>query len=338
MPTSRPLPTMRDVAAHAGVSPMTVSRTLRGDPRVSPAFRDKVLASVEALSYRTNDAARSLKAGRASGLIGLAVTNLANPFYSELALGVETEAAEHGYRVLLGNTGEDLDREKLLIEDFASRRVRGVVVVPATATHGHLDPAALDGMPVVLATSPPSGPDVDSVTLDDFGATREAVLSLIEEGHRRIGFLGLPEPLWTGRERLRGYLAALAERGIPDDPSLYPAGAAGDCEPVAGMAELATLPDPPTAVFAANNRNTVAACRYVHEHGRPLRICGFDDVPSADLFAMPLTVVTYSPAEMGRMAARLLLDRISGAAAADQPPRRLTVQTHTKNYGAPTTA
>lgn len=105
MPTSRPLPTMRDVAAHAGVSPMAVSRTLRGDPRVSAAFRDKVLASVEALCSRTNDAARSLKAGRASGLIGLAVTNLANPFYSELALGVETEAAEHGYRGLLGNTG-----------------------------------------------------------------------------------------------------------------------------------------------------------------------------------------------------------------------------------------
>lgn len=333
MPTSRPLPTMRDVAAHAGVSPMTVSRTLRGDPKVSPELRGKVLASVEALSYRTNDAARSLKAGRASGLIGLAVTNLANPFYSELALGVETEAADHGYRVLLGNTGEDLDREKLLIEDFASRRVRGVVVVPATAAHGHLDPAALDGMPVVLATSPPNGPAVDSVTLDDFAATRAAVLSLIDEGHRRIGFLGLPETLWTGRERLRGYLAALAERGLADDPSLYSAGTAGEYQPVAGMAHLARLPDPPTAVFAANNRSTVAACRHVHDHGRPLRICGFDDVPSAELFAMPLTVVTYSPAEMGRAAARLLMDRISGAAAATEPPRRLTVPTHMKSYG-----
>jgi len=323
--TSRPLPTMRDVAAHAGVSPMTVSRTLRGDPSVSADFRDRVLASVAALSYRTNDAARSLKAGRASGLIGLAVTNLGNPFYSEFALGAESEAADHGYRVLLGNTGEDLAREKLLVGDFASRRVQGIVVVPATATHDHLDPAVLDGMPVVLATSPPNGPGVDSVILDDFGATRAAVLSVIDEGHRRIAFLGLPEALWTGRERMRGYRAALADRGLPDDPALYSADA--------GIAELARLTDPPTAVFAANNRHTLAACRHVHESGRPLRIYGFDDVPSADLFQMPLTVVTYSPAEMGRAAAGLLIDRIAGSTAAEEPPRRIIVATRVKNYG-----
>ncbi|MGA7203648.1 MAG: LacI family DNA-binding transcriptional regulator [Specibacter sp.] len=327
MTTPRPLPTMRDVAAHAGVSPMTVSRTLRGDPKVSPELRERVLASVAALSYRTNDAARSLKAGRANGLIGLAVTNLANPFYSELALGVESEAAEHGYRVLLGNTGEDVGREKLLVEDFASRRVQGIVVAPATTNHDHLDPARLNGMPVVLATSPPLGPGIDSVTLDDFGATREAVLSLIEEGHRRIGFLGLPEPLWTGRERLRGYRAALVESGIPDDPALY-SGAMGS---VTTLEELATLADGPTAVFASNNRHTLAACRFVHEHGKSLRIFGFDDVPSADLFPMPLSVITYSPAELGRVAARLLIDRITDAAP--QPPRRLTVQTHLKSYG-----
>lgn len=322
---------MRDVAAHAGVSPMTVSRTLRGDDRVSADRRDRVLEAVRALSYRTNDAARSLRAGRAAGLIGLAVTNLANPFYSQFALGVESEAALSGYRVLLGNTSEDVDLERRLVEDLASRRVEGLVVVPASARHDHLDPARLHGMPVVVATSPALGPAVDAVVLDDEGGARAAIGALLDEGHRRIGFVGLPQSLWTGRERLRGYRAAHDERRVPLDPALVRA-----VDPVTGpeavVAELMAAVDPPTAVFAANGTATVAVCRWVRASGRPLRVAGFDDVATADLFALPMTLVTYSPQELGRQAARLLLDRVTGGVQESEPPRTVVVPTGLRAY------
>lgn len=146
-------PTMRDVAARAGVSAMTVSRVLKDDARVSGTTRERVLAAVEALGYRRNETARSLRLG-GSGMIGLVVTNLANPFYSRLALGVQEVASEHGLRVLLSNTAEQADRERGLVEDLASRQVDGVIVVPAGSSHRHLAPAALRGMPIVLASRP----------------------------------------------------------------------------------------------------------------------------------------------------------------------------------------
>lgn len=160
---------MADVAKHAGVAPMTVSRALHDDPRVSLSTRVRVLASVAALGYRRNEVARSFRPGRSSDLLGLVVTHLANPFYAQLALGVESLAAEHGMTMLLGNTAEDPGREKKLVDSLVSRRVSGIIVVPAGSDHGHLRPSGLDGMPVVLAARPPSGADLDCVLVDDFG-------------------------------------------------------------------------------------------------------------------------------------------------------------------------
>lgn len=323
-------PTMRDVAAHAAVSPMTVSRTLRGDPRVSPEMRARVLAAVEELRYRRNDLARGLRTGRSSGLLGLIVTNLSNPFYSELALGVESLVSAAGMRIVIGNTGGDLDRERQLVDDMASRRVDGIIVVPAGNDHAHLDPAGLHGLPVVLATRPPSGLDVDCVVVDDFGGSRRATAALIEQGHHRIGFLGLGRSLWTGAERLRGHCAALEEAGLPVDDAVLRSVApeAGAAE--AAARELLALDDPPTALFAANNRNTVGAYRAIAATGSSTALAGFDDVPLADLFAAPISVVTYDTGEIGRRAAELLLDRMADEASAH--PRIVTIGTTLMNY------
>ncbi|MFC5235029.1 LacI family DNA-binding transcriptional regulator [Pseudonocardia zijingensis] len=330
-------PTMRDVAAHAAVSPMTVSRTLRGDPRVSPEMRERVLAAVEALRYRRNDLARGLRTGRSSGLLGLVITNLSNPFYSELALGVESIASAAGMRVVIGNTGGDLERERLLVDDMASRRVDGIIVVPAGHDHSHLDPDALHGLPVVLATRPPSGLDVDCVVVDDFGGSRRATAALVAQGHRRIGFLGLGRSVWTGAERLRGHCAALEEAGLPVDDALLRSVPADPGAAEAVALELLSRDDPPTALFAANNRNTVGAYRAIAETGSAAALAGFDDVPLADLFAAPIDVVTYDTGEVGRRAAELLLERIEG----EEPPahpRLVTIGTTLKRYrplGAP---
>jgi LacI family transcriptional regulator len=322
---------MRDVAAHAEVSPMTVSRTLRGDPRVSPEMRQRVLAAVETLRYRRNDLARGLRTGRSSGLLGLVVTGLGNPFYSEMALGVEALAAERGMRVVLGDTAGDLDRERQLVDDLASRRVDGIIVVPAGNDHSHLDPAALHGLPVVFATRPPSVPDVDCVVVDDFGGSRAATAALLAEGHERIGFLGLGRSLWTGTERLRGYCAALEEAGLAVDDAVLRSVASTSGAAEEAARALLELPDPPTAIFAANNRNTVGAYRAIARAGSGTALAGFDDVPLADLFAAPLTVVAYDVGEVGRRAAQLLLDRLEPAAGSGHA-RMLTVPTSVKTY------
>lgn len=323
-------PTMRDVAAHARVSPMTVSRALRDDPRVSSATKERVLDAVRALGYRRNEVARNLRLGRSSGLLGLVVTNLANPFYSQLALGVESLAAERGMRVILGNSGESADRERQLVHDFASRRLDGIVAVPSGSRHEHLDPAALGGMPVVLAASPPAQIPVDAVLLDDFGGTWEATSRLVRKGHERIGFLGPSASTWTGSERYRGFCAAIEEAGGMVDER-YVARHQLDvatAEAVAG--ELLDAPEPPTALFTANNRNTIGAYRAIHRRGASTALAGFDDFELADALALPLTVVSYDMRELGRQAARLLCDRIEDPSA---EPRRVVVPTTVVEYG-----
>lgn len=326
-------PTLRDVAARAQVSPMTVSRALRDDAGVSAATRARVLEAVAILGYRPNEAARNLRLGRSDGLIGLVVTNLANPFYSQLALGLEAAVAERGMRVMLGNSAEDPARERQLVEDFAARGLNGVVVVPCSHDHSHLAPDQLAGMPVVLAAAPPVRIALDAVLLDDFGSTLEATRHLIAAGHRAIAFLGLPASTWTGSERYRGYCAALEEAGIAVDDRYV-----SHRQTTVGAAEDATralldLPEPPTAIFAANNRNTIGAYRAIRAREVGTRLAGFDDFELADLLGLPLTVVSYDPRELGREAARLLHDRIVDAGRSDSvAPRRIVIPTKIVEY------
>jgi LacI family transcriptional regulator len=186
-------------------------------------------------------------------------------------------------------------------------------------------------MPVVLAASPPVQIDVDSVVLDDFGGTWEATHRLIEAGHSRIGFLGLPAATWTGSERYRGYCAALDEAGIPLDDDLTSHRQRDVAAAQQATESLLDLPEPPTAIFAANNRNTIGAYRALRTRGASTRLAGFDDFELADALGLPLTVVAYDPREVGRQAAGLLLDRI----VSDGPPsasRRKVIPTRVVEY------
>jgi len=333
-PGSSGNPTMRDVARHAGVSPMTVSRALRDDPRVSPEKKARVRTAVKALGYSRNEAARNLRLGRSGGLVGLVVTNLANPFYSQLALGVEAVASEHGMRVILGNSGEDVARERQLVHDFASRRLDGIVVVPVGSNHRHLNAAQQTGIPVVLAASPPVKLLADAVMLDDFGGSWEATHHLIEAGHRKIAFLGLQPSTWTGSERFRGYCAALEEAGIPLDERIVSRQQRDVATAERATLEMLDQEDPPTAVFAANNRNTIGAYRAIRGRRSNIALAGFDDFELADMLALPLMVVKYDPGELGRRAAELLCDRIDNPQPqAESAARRIVIPTKLVEYG-----
>ncbi|GAA1672746.1 LacI family DNA-binding transcriptional regulator [Fodinicola feengrottensis] len=328
--------TMRDVAQRLGVSAMTVSRALRGDSGIAEPTRERVLAEVAALGYRRNDLARQLRTGAAHELVGLVVTNLANPFYSQLAVGVEEVATEHGVGVVVASTDADVDRERQLVLDMAGRRIAGLVVVPASNDHSHLAPDQLDGAPVVLAATPPRGIEVDCVFVDDFNGTYEACQQLIARGHTRIGFLGLPLSLWTGSERYRGYAAAMEDAGLHVDEQ-HVSRHRGNIE----LAEQATqqmlaLPVPPTALITANNRNTVGALRSLRHSPTPVALAGFDDIELADLLQLPLSVVAYDAVDVGRQAARLLFSRIDEPSDHKAGRQQVIIPTRVIDYPRPT--
>lgn len=308
--------TVKDVARHAGVSPMTVSRTLAGGKNVRPELQELVWKSVAALGYHRNENARSLRPGQSSGLIGVAITNLANPYYGDFAIGVEEVAARHGRRILLGNSGEDQERERQLIADFIGRQVEGLIVVPAAGGEtgsAHLAPGALAGTPLVLASRLVPGVEARAVILDDQGGAFEGTRVLIEAGHQRIAYLGNLSSVFTGQRRFEGFSRAMDEAGLAVDPQLVRRDQQDVESARHAMAEMLRLPDPPTAVFAANNRNAIGAmsaiAAHAHDAGAPLpSLVGFDGFELAELSPVPLTLVEHDARELGRRAARLLFD------------------------------
>ncbi|MET9671209.1 LacI family DNA-binding transcriptional regulator [Streptomyces sp. NPDC006475] len=302
-------PTLRDVGALAKVSTMTASRALRGDPKVSAQTTARVRAAAAELNYRRNELARGLRLGRTSGMVGLVVTNLANPFYSQLALGVEAVAASRGMKVVVSNTADRVERECEVVDDLAARRVDGIIVVPAGLEQGHLDPSYLKDIPVVLAARPPVGITADCALLDDFGGARQATAQLVADGHNRIGFLG-PPAAWTSAERLRGFRTVLEGAGIALEDALVSCEQRdiATAERVAG--NMLDQPDPPTAFFCANSRNTMGVCRAVKRRGLRTAVFGFDDFEMADMLDMSLRIVTYDPEALGRQAAEQLFQRL----------------------------
>ncbi|MEU8763543.1 LacI family DNA-binding transcriptional regulator [Streptomyces sp. NPDC048659] len=322
-------PTMRDVAARAGVSSMTVSRVLRDDPRISESTRRDVLGAVAALGYRINENARALRLGQGTRLVALMVTNLANPFYSRLALGVESELERQGLFTVVANTADSETKERALTTDFVGRRVEGLIVVPAGEDHTHLRAEHTAGTPAVLVARPPVGHGADCVLVDDFGGGRALAGRLLDEGHRRIAFLGNAEAVYTTAERLRGFLAAHDEAGLRHDPALVRHGGTDPAEALGAAAEL--LATGPTAVVTANNRNTLAVLRAAKASGARVAVAGFDDVDTADLLDAPLTVAAYDAQEVGRRAARMLLERLD-TQASPPAPRTSVVPVEIRTY------
>ena len=327
--------TVQDVAAEAQVSPMTVSRVLSGAKHVRPELRERVERAVVRLGYHRNENARSLRPGQRSGLIGVTITNIANPYYAGLQRGIEEVAARHQRRILVGNSNEDPARERQLVADFIGRRVEGLIVVPSgQGSPAHLRPDALSGVPLVLASRAVGGIDVDTVLVDDVRGAFDAATMLLEEGHRRIAFLGNRVSVFTGQRRFAGFRAAHEQAGVPVVDELVRQGQQDVDSAREAMTGLLALDDPPTAVFTANNRNTVGAIRAIMAAERdgdrpPTRVAGFDSFELADLSPVPLDLVDHDAGELGRRAAEMLFERLAvGDTAAEQAPRLVELPVH----------
>ena len=327
-------PTMKEVATLAGVSLATVSRVVNGDGKVRPDLAERVREAVALLGYRRDLTATNLRrADRASASVGLVFDDVANPFHAALLRGVETVARTRGVLPLVGSSDEDAARERELAEAFLARRVDGLIVVPAGPDHSYLRAERDAGVALVFVDRPPAFIDADCVLSDNAGGAFAATAHLIAAGHRRIGFLGDRQRIFTATERLRGYRDALAEHGLPYDEALVRMELGSSEAAAAAAAELLAAPDPPTALFSAQNLitiGTVQRLRSLDLHHK-IALVGFDDLTLADAVEPGLTVVAQDAHELGRLTAELLFARLDGDGG---PTRRVEVPTRLIERGS----
>ena len=292
------------------MSVKTVSRVLNGESGVAAGTAARVIAVIDALDFHRNDLASNLRRGHSSATIGLLIEDISNPFYSAIAQTVESLAHERGYLLITASCEEDSERERELTALLLRRRADALLIVPAGADHRRV--AGLT--PTVFLDRPPVGVSADTVLFDNADGAARGVAHLIAHGHRRIAWLSDRETLFTATERLSGYHRALADAGIDPDPALVRTGLHQAPDAEAALSELLALPPArrPTAVFAANNRNTVGALRALHRCEQQVALVGFDDFELADLLTPPVTVVRTYPERLAALAMERAFARLEG--------------------------
>ena len=309
-------PTMNDVARVAGVSLKSVSRVINDEVGASPDTRERVLAAAAELGYRRNDAAHALRRsdGR-SASVGLVLEDVSNPFASVLNRSVERVAGAEGSLVLAVSTNADPDREEYLIHRLLARAVDSLVIMSCRREHSFLEPEVQRGLPMVFVDRPPRRLACPTVRVANGKGGHDATTHLIRHGHRRIGFLGDRPGLYTAEERQRGWSRALREAGLTADPALAWRGQAEPAQAEAAMSAMLDLPDPPTAVFAAQNLVAVGVLAALRHRGAAHRVAviGFDDLELAELLDPPLTVVAQDPEAIGRIGAEGVFAGLAGS-------------------------
>ncbi len=309
---------MRDVAQMAGVSLKTVSRVINAEAGVTSATAERVTAAIAELGFERNDLAASLRHGRSSHTLGLVIEDVANPFYSAVAQAVEAVARDRGFLLITASAREDAVRERELVAALLRRRVDALLIVPAGPDHRYIASSSR----AVFLDRPARGIDADTVLLDDLGGARGAVEHLIAHGHTRIACVADDAGLYTMRERITGYREALAKAGLDEDPSLLATGNRDVATAQASVTRLLRMSRPPTALFTANNRNTIGALHALRDTPGPVALAGFDDFELADLLGT--TVVRADPWKLGEQGAELAFARLDGD---DGPPRTVTIPT-----------
>jgi LacI family transcriptional regulator len=318
-------PTMRHVADMAGVSLKTVSRVINAEAGVTPATAERVTAAIAELGFERNDLAASLRHGRSSSTLGLVIEDVANPFYSAIAQAVEAAARDRGFLLITASAREDAERERELVSALLRRRVDALLIVPAGPDHRYLASSSR----AVFLDRPPLGIEADTVLLDDHGGARSAVEHLIAQGHTRIACVADDSELYTMRQRIAGYREALAGAGLAEDPALLQTGNSDVATAQAAVERLLQMPDKPTALFTANNRNTIGALHALAGDPNPVALAGFDDFELADLLGT--TVVRADPWKLGEQGAALAFARLDGD---DGPPRTVTIPTQLVQRGS----
>jgi LacI family transcriptional regulator len=309
---------IREVAAHAGVSVGTVSNVLNRPDIVARPTRDRVQAAIKALGFVRNESARQLRAGR-SRTIGLVVLDVTNPFFTDVARGVEDEASTSGLSVILCNSDEQLPKETRYLELLEEHRVQGILITPVAGVGERLARLQQRGTPVILVDSRSLSGGQCSVAVDDVLGGDLAVSHLLRAGHERIAFVGGPLGLRQVADRLDGAVRALARAGASaadltmiETPVLNVSAGQRAGATIAGLA----AGDRPTAAFCANDLIALGLLQEMTRRGirvpDEVAIVGYDDIEFAAAAAVPLSSVRQPRHQIGRTAAQLLLAEALG--------------------------
>ncbi len=322
-------PTLRQVAALAGVSLKTASRVLNEEDYVAEATAAKVHAAATQLGFRRNIIARELRAGARSSSVGLIIGDVANPFYARIARGAERCLRNAGLQLITASSDEDPELEHSLIVDMLERRVSAMLIVTSTSEHGYLDTERRLGTPIVFLDRPPEDIVADVIVLDNVGGVRQAVEHLLKQKHRRIALVGDLSRLSTHRARVAAFETAMTAAGIANWQK-YVRSDSHDIEAAEqSVRELMALTPAPTALFTTNNRITIGALRALRGSEQQPALVGFDDFDLADL--LDVTVVAHDPERMGALGAELVVARLNGEQG---PPRRELLETHLLTRGS----
>jgi LacI family transcriptional regulator, galactose operon repressor len=306
--------TIADVARKAGVSVSTVSHVLNGTRRVAPGTAQAVQAAIDSFGYRPNIMARSLKAASTRS-VGIAISSISNPYFSDIICAIETECARLGMMVFLSDTEDDPSRELEVVMALHQRRVDGLILAPSPdADRRSLAYLREARLPCVLVDRMPDA-GFDQVGVNNREAMRTLVEHVAAFGHERIGYIGGHPGFETTLDRIAGYRDCLCVRGVAIDERLLVTGSASSSSAMAAAEGLLSLVDPPTALVGGNNLATIGIMKAVRRRGlgvpRDISVVGFDDFEWSDCFEPRLTLVAQPCAEIGRRAAFLLMERIA---------------------------
>ncbi len=279
---------------------------------------------MQRLGYRPHALARGL-AARRSKTIGLLITDILDPYFAEIVRGAQERAESAGYVVLLGDASVHTAAEDLLVKRLLERRVDGLIVASSRTTEAYAGQLKSEDIPVVCINGP-LHQFPHAVQIDQGTGARLAIEHLARLGHRRIGHVTGPAGVPTRAERLASYKSAVREAGLAFDPALVVGGIGTLEESRAAAARLLHLDDPPTAIFAYNDRWAIGCYQAIRgaglRIGADVSVVGFDDIVMTEWVDPPLTTVSQPRSEMGRIALDLLLTVLGGGAA----PKLVVVQ------------
>jgi LacI family transcriptional regulator len=319
-------PTIKDVAVRAGVALSSVSRVLNDHPAVSEDLRRRVLAAVSEMKFEPDLTAMSLRTG-ATMTVGFVVRDIATPVFADMVKAAEAALSAKGYSMLLTSSDGNPDRDATYLRLFAQRRVDALLLSLSSETHRATIEALQSWQPaLVLIDRTLADIEANAVLSDHYSGVRAATRHLADLGHRRIGIITGPQHVLASRERIRGYKAGLRSAGIKFDPALSRPGSYHQEFGIDQTRELLDLDQPATAVIAGGAMINYGVLRVVRERRLSLpgdlALVGCDSWRQPELFEPSLTVVSRDAELMGRTAAELVLDAISGG-----PARRVTLPT-----------
>lgn len=317
--------TIYDIAKKANVSAMTVSRVLNNSGRIRESTRRKVLQAAEELGYVPNSLARGLIKGE-SRILSLLIPDITNPFFTTLARGAEDAAKAAGYRLLLANSDEDFEKEEQYVDMVLSARVDGVLFAPAgDESAAQLEKLRRRGVPFVLVDRLVPGVVCDAVVGDGREGTFRLIEHLVGLGHRRIAMLNGPRTVSTAREREEAFFEAMRRYGLPvDERFVARAGyrRLSEEEAEAVVRRLFAVPEPPSAILAANNFLAVSAVCALRRFGLSVpddvSVVCFDDLELSSAVDPFLTVAAQPAYEFGAKGVELLVERIRKAKKGDR--------------------